>query len=52
MAAVVLYNPRTGQPHTFPSKRSASVYERKGWTANKPSSSKQAKSSSGDGQSS
>lgn len=46
MAAVTLYNPRTGAPHTFPSERSAKVYEDKGWTREQPSAKKSQSSQS------
>ena len=36
MAQVTLYNPRTGQPVTFPSERSAKGYRAKGWQEDRP----------------
>lgn len=53
--AVKLYNPSTGEPHTFPSERSAKVYENKGWKRNPPGgkqASSASQSSAGGGQSS
>lgn len=49
---VTLINPRTKKDKTFPSARSASVYERKGWKRKDKSASKSTSTSSSGGASS